>query len=223
MREREKAQKLEAQRNLTSASSSRAASPAPKTPKKTNAVKSGASTPLRTTKIAIDMAGLHLKEDEEVEEPPKMSLAKEKVMEEARASLESQKNSKAAVSLVVIGETTWLDAFSESSIFSIGHVDAGKSTLTGRLLYELGRLDEKTRISNERGSAKAGKSSFSWAWNLDGTTEERERYANIMRQSSGNDTYTEELRWILRCSHLRHRIVKSPSWMRLGTRTSFQT
>ncbi|KAG5644569.1 hypothetical protein DXG03_008143 [Asterophora parasitica] len=45
----------------------------------------------------------------------------------------------------------------------------------GRLLYELGRLEEKARIANERGSSKAGKSSFSWAWGLDGTTEERER------------------------------------------------
>ncbi|KAF9452145.1 hypothetical protein P691DRAFT_795370 [Macrolepiota fuliginosa MF-IS2] len=45
----------------------------------------------------------------------------------------------------------------------------------GRLLYELGRLDEKTRRTNERGSSKVGKSSFSWAWGLDGTTEERER------------------------------------------------
>ncbi|KAI0796510.1 P-loop containing nucleoside triphosphate hydrolase protein [Abortiporus biennis] len=45
----------------------------------------------------------------------------------------------------------------------------------GRLLYELGRLDEKTKVANERASSKIGKSSFSWAWNLDGTTEERER------------------------------------------------
>ena len=37
-----------------------------------------------------------------------------------------------------------------------GHVDAGKSTLMGRLLYELGRMDEKKRIANERGSSKLG-------------------------------------------------------------------
>lgn len=48
----------------------------------------------------------------------------------------------------------------------------------GRLLYELGRLDEKTRIANERGASKVGKSSFSWAWSLDGTAEERERYVS---------------------------------------------
>ncbi|KAH9921272.1 P-loop containing nucleoside triphosphate hydrolase protein [Amylocystis lapponica] len=36
-------------------------------------------------------------------------------------------------------------------------------------------MDEKKRIANERGSSKVGKSSFSWAWELDGTLEERER------------------------------------------------
>ena len=46
----------------------------------------------------------------------------------------------------------------------------------GRLLYELGRVDEKKRAANERNSSKIGKSSFSWAWELDGTMEERERY-----------------------------------------------
>jgi len=45
----------------------------------------------------------------------------------------------------------------------------------GRLLYELGRVDEKTRKANERESGKLGKRSFHWAWNLDGTVEERER------------------------------------------------
>ncbi|EIN10318.1 EF Tu GTP binding domain-containing protein [Punctularia strigosozonata HHB-11173 SS5] len=45
----------------------------------------------------------------------------------------------------------------------------------GRLLYELGRVDEKTRQANERASDKMGKGSFSWAWGLDGTVEERER------------------------------------------------
>ena len=58
----------------------------------------------------------------------------------------------------------------------IGPNGAGKSTLMGRLLYELGALDEKTRTANERGSSKVGKRSFAWAWNFDGTLEERERY-----------------------------------------------
>ena len=46
----------------------------------------------------------------------------------------------------------------------------------GRMLYELGKVDEKERVANERASGKMGKSSFSWAWQMDGTAEERERY-----------------------------------------------
>lgn len=45
----------------------------------------------------------------------------------------------------------------------------------GRLLFELGQLAEKQKISNERASEKLGKASFSWAWGLDSLDEERER------------------------------------------------
>lgn len=54
-------------------------------------------------------------------------------------------------------------------------MDAGKSTLMGRLLYELGVLDERRKVANERDSNKIGKGSFSWAWAMDGTIEERAR------------------------------------------------
>jgi len=49
----------------------------------------------------------------------------------------------------------------------------------GRTLYELGRVDEKTRMIHERESSKVGKNSFSWAWELDGTLEERERWIGL--------------------------------------------
>ncbi|KAL1743563.1 P-loop containing nucleoside triphosphate hydrolase protein, partial [Schizophyllum fasciatum] len=110
----------------------------------------------------LDLSGLNIGEQEAKvvdEPPPKAVFAREKLLEEARRSIAAEEaRGKKAVSLVVIG-----------------HVDAGKSTLMGRLLYELGMLDEKTRSANERGSSKAGKRSFSWAWNFDGTLEERER------------------------------------------------
>ena len=47
----------------------------------------------------------------------------------------------------------------------------------GRMLYELGQIEEKKKVANERGSAKVGKASFGWAWGLDGLDEERERWA----------------------------------------------
>ena len=51
----------------------------------------------------------------------------------------------------------------------------------GRMLYELGVLSEKEKIANERGSDKMGKSSFQYAWALDGTIEERERFVSSSR------------------------------------------
>ncbi|CAG8519580.1 14783_t:CDS:10 [Dentiscutata erythropus] len=57
----------------------------------------------------------------------------------------------------------------------IGHVDAGKSTLMGHLLYLLGEVNEKAMKQYERDSSKIGKSSFAYAWVLDETGEERNR------------------------------------------------
>jgi len=55
----------------------------------------------------------------------------------------------------------------------IGHVDAGKSTLMGRLLYSLGQVNKKTMHKYEQESKKLGKQSFVYAWILDETGEER--------------------------------------------------
>ncbi|KAI8353365.1 P-loop containing nucleoside triphosphate hydrolase protein [Blakeslea trispora] len=57
----------------------------------------------------------------------------------------------------------------------IGHVDAGKSTLMGHFLYDLGQVNERTMRKFERDSQKIGKGSFAFAWVLDETGEERER------------------------------------------------
>ncbi|CAG8577545.1 9593_t:CDS:10, partial [Paraglomus occultum] len=57
----------------------------------------------------------------------------------------------------------------------VGHVDAGKSTLMGHLLYLLGEVKERTMRKYEHDSQKLGKSSFAFAWVLDETGEERSR------------------------------------------------
>ncbi|CAO3627181.1 unnamed protein product [Mucor hiemalis] len=57
----------------------------------------------------------------------------------------------------------------------IGHVDAGKSTLMGHFLYDLGQVNERTMRKFEHESQKIGKGSFAFAWVLDETGEERDR------------------------------------------------
>ncbi|KAJ9586085.1 hypothetical protein L9F63_020282, partial [Diploptera punctata] len=57
----------------------------------------------------------------------------------------------------------------------IGHVDAGKSTLMGHLLFSMGQVNKKTMHKYEQESKKLGKQSFVYAWILDETGEERSR------------------------------------------------
>ncbi|CZT43313.1 related to elongation factor 1-alpha [Rhynchosporium secalis] len=61
----------------------------------------------------------------------------------------------------------------------IGHVDAGKSTLMGRLLYDLKVVDQRTIDRYKREAESMGKSSFALAWVLDQGTEERSRGVTI--------------------------------------------
>ncbi len=61
----------------------------------------------------------------------------------------------------------------------IGHIDHGKSTLTGHLLYRLGIVDPKVMQQLEEQAKAAGKESFKYAWILDKMKEERERGITI--------------------------------------------
>ncbi|KAL4790782.1 P-loop containing nucleoside triphosphate hydrolase protein [Aspergillus venezuelensis] len=61
----------------------------------------------------------------------------------------------------------------------IGHVDAGKSTLMGRLLADLEAVDQRTLEKYKREAEKIGKGSFALAWVLDQGSEERARGVTI--------------------------------------------
>lgn len=65
------------------------------------------------------------------------------------------------------------------SFVIIGHVDAGKSTLMGRILYDSGTVDAKTVNKLVREAEKSGKGSFALAWIMDQTSEERSRGVTI--------------------------------------------
>lgn len=80
------------------------------------------------------------------------------------------------------------DAKPTINLVVIGHVDAGKSTLMGRLLCDLGYVSQKTMHRNETDSKKAGKSSFAYAWVLDETDEERSRGITMDVASSRFET-----------------------------------
>lgn len=60
-----------------------------------------------------------------------------------------------------------------------GHVDAGKSTLMGRLLADLNAVDQRTLDKYRREADKIGKGSFALAWVMDQGSEERVRGVTI--------------------------------------------
>ncbi|EEB06648.1 translation release factor class II eRF3 [Schizosaccharomyces japonicus yFS275] len=61
------------------------------------------------------------------------------------------------------------------NIVFIGHVDAGKSTLGGNILYLTGMVDKRTMEKIEKEAKDAGKESWYLSWALDMTAEEREK------------------------------------------------
>ncbi|XP_056162606.1 uncharacterized protein LOC115692681 isoform X2 [Syzygium oleosum] len=64
---------------------------------------------------------------------------------------------------------------SQLNLAIVGHVDSGKSTLSGRLLHLLGRISQKEMHKHEKEAKLQGKGSFAYAWALDESPEERER------------------------------------------------
>jgi len=65
------------------------------------------------------------------------------------------------------------------NIVVIGHVDSGKSTTTGHLIYKLGGIDKRTIEKFEKDAADMGKQSFKYAWVMDKLKAERERGITI--------------------------------------------
>jgi len=65
------------------------------------------------------------------------------------------------------------------NIVVIGHVDSGKSTTTGHLIYKCGGIDKRTIERFEKEAQDMGKGSFKYAWVLDKLKAERERGITI--------------------------------------------
>ncbi|GCB62385.1 elongation factor 1-alpha-like isoform X2 [Scyliorhinus torazame] len=61
----------------------------------------------------------------------------------------------------------------------IGHVDSGKSTTTGHLIYKCGGIERRSIEKLEQAAVQIGKGSFKYAWVLDKLKAERERGITI--------------------------------------------
>ncbi|KAB0401550.1 hypothetical protein E2I00_014524, partial [Balaenoptera physalus] len=110
------------------------------------------------SKSALPSHTIQASEEQSSTPTPVKKSSKLRQQIDIKAELEKRQGGKQLLNLVVIG-----------------HVDAGKSTLMGHLLYLLGNVNKRTMHKYEQESKKAGKASFAYAWVLDETGEERER------------------------------------------------
>ncbi|KAI0368109.1 eukaryotic polypeptide chain release factor 3 [Pilatotrama ljubarskyi] len=95
-------------------------------------------------------------------------------------TLERAKTDTAAIAQEVknaADEETLKDLFGHGkehlNIVFIGHVDAGKSTMGGNILYLSGMVDKRTMEKYEREAKEAGRDSWYLSWALDSTPQER--------------------------------------------------
>ena len=64
-------------------------------------------------------------------------------------------------------------------IVFVGHVDHGKSTTVGRLMYDSENIDEQTMRKLKETAQELGKVGFEFAFVMDNLKEERERGVTI--------------------------------------------
>jgi len=81
------------------------------------------------------------------------------------------------------------------SLVICGHVDAGKSTTTGRLIFELGGIDARTMEKLKTEAETMGKASFAFAFYMDKSKEERARGVTIA--CTTKEFYTESYHYTI--------------------------
>ena len=81
------------------------------------------------------------------------------------------------------------------SIVVTGHVDAGKSTTVGHLIYKLGGIPEREMAKLKATAEENGKNSFGFAYYMDTGKEERTRGVTI--QSNSKELFTEKYHYTI--------------------------
>jgi len=103
--------------------------------------------------------------------PSKAEQKAEQKAEARRADLVAQEQA------AEVGEEVLDEIYGKEhvNVIFLGHVDAGKSTLGGSILYASGMVDERTMDKYKRESKELGRESWYLSWALDQTKEERSK------------------------------------------------
>merc|ERR1712071_165618 len=153
-----------------------AVKPTPKQPSKKPQQQSSSSSKNRVNKAANGVASINLNKQASSNSNTSTSSVTQipKVQLQDVIKLHKDSNSKPVLNLVIIG-----------------HVDAGKSTLTGHLLMKRGLVSNQEFHKLSKAADLVGKSSFKFAFILDDDETEREHGVtiNVTKKSFSTDKY----------------------------------
>ncbi|KAF9451695.1 eukaryotic polypeptide chain release factor 3 [Macrolepiota fuliginosa MF-IS2] len=135
-------------------------SPAALTPAKSTPQSSKPATPKPQTTIKAETAGASSK-----------TFTSEKAKTDAAAIAQDVKN---AADQAVL-EDLYGNFKEHLNIVFIGHVDAGKSTMGGNILFITGMVDKRTMEKYEKEAKDAGRETWYLSWALDSTPQERSK------------------------------------------------
>merc|ERR1712156_1010805 len=112
------------------------------------------------------------KEEEQKEEPKEEPKQEPKEPEPVPEPTPKTESEEPEVEEEQVEEEVQLDFV---NIVFIGHVDAGKSTMSGQILKLTGMVDQRTLEKYERESKEKNRESWYLSWCMDTNLEEREK------------------------------------------------
>ncbi|CAL9737150.1 eukaryotic peptide chain release factor GTP-binding subunit [Monosporozyma servazzii] len=150
-------------------------------PKKEEASPASAETPKENATELPNVADLKISEDEKKTESVKQTPTPTPTPTPAATPASNQSTKNGTDSLIKeqedeIDEEVVNDMFGGKdhvSLIFMGHVDAGKSTMGGNLLYLTGSVDKRTIEKYEREAKDAGRQGWYLSWVMDTNKEER--------------------------------------------------
>lgn len=112
------------------------------------------------------------KEKRPTETTPSFAPAQTQFTPSEKAAFERAERKTQDACVALTEAETSASGKAKISMVVVGHVDAGKSTITGHLLYRLGYVSQKLMHKYEKESREAGKASFAYAWVMDADDDE---------------------------------------------------
>jgi elongation factor 1-alpha len=99
---------------------------------------------------------------------------------------------KKKIMAALVADTNTEKSRQHLGIVIVGHVDAGKSTTTGHLLFKLGGISSREMEKLQAEADANGKGSFAYAYYMDKQKDERARGVTI--SCSTKEFFTKNIR-----------------------------